>query len=362
MANNITNRQMFFILFLTLTSFVVVSISKEMAQSAGTGSWFTIIITSLIFAVAAVIIVSLNNMYQGKMLFDYSRDIIGKIGSYAVSWYYIIYFLVFTVFLMINLSNILQANFLLKTPKWATMLFGIPVFCFLAYKGITSIARMFEFYGVFFLIVTILMHIGMLTQGNIINILPLFNVQDIGKYFGAIENAIVSFVGITVLLAIPFTKKNGKKAKRTAFLSLLFIGLFYVLIVESCIMKIGINSIVHYKDALIIAIRDTELEFLDFLQRLDVLYLTFGFMGFFMGISIAYTVIVEYLCKIFSQVKRLTIVLIVGAVSFIFGLWILKIEGYEEFINETTKYMGLVSEFLIPALLLIVAKVRKHAA
>lgn len=333
-----------------------------MAQSAGTGSWFTIIITSLIFAVASVIIVSLNNMYQGKMLFDYSRDIIGKVGSYAFSLYYIIYFLVVVVFLVIQLSNILQANFLLKTPKWATMLFGIPVYCFLAYKGITNVARMFELYGIILLVVAVLIHIGMLTQGNTTNILPLFNAQDIGKYFSAIENAILPYLGISVLLAIPLTKKNGKKLKKTAFLSLLFIGLFYVLVVESCIMKIGINSIVHYKDALVIAIRDTELEFLDFLQRLDVMYVFVGFMGFFMGISIVYTAIVEYLCKIFYQLKRLTVVVIVGAVSFILCLWILKIEGYEKFINETIKYSGLVSIFLIPALLLIVAKVRKHAA
>lgn len=362
MANSITNRQMFFILFLTSISFGVVSISKIMAESAGTGSWLTILITSLIFAIAAIVIVSLNNMFTGKMLFDYSKEIIGKAGSYTISIYFVLYFLLVLIFLIIQLSNILQANFLLITPKWAIMLFGIPVFGFLAYKGITSVARMFELYGLLVLIIAILIHIGMVSKARIENILPLFDINDIGKYLTALEKSIFPFLGIEIMLAIPFTKKNGKKAKRTAFLSLLFIGLFYVLVVESCIMKIGITSIVHYKDALIVAIRDTELEFLDFLQRLDILYMVVGFMGFFMGISIVYTALVEYLCKIFSRLKRLTIVLIVGAISYLLCLIVIKIKGYEEIFDETLKYLGLVSVFLIPVFLIIVAKVRKKHA
>lgn len=362
MANSITNRQIFFILFLTSISFGVVSISKIMAESAGTGSWLTLLITALIFAIAAIMIVSLNNMFQGKMLFDYSKEIIGNVGSYTVSIYFVIYFLLILIFLVIQLSNILQSNFLLKTPKWAIMLFGIPVFGFLAYKGITSVARMFELYGLLVLIFAILIHIGMVEQAKIENILPLFDMNDADKYLTAIEKAIFPFLGVEILLAIPFTKKNGKKAKKTAFLSLLFIGLFYILVVETCIMKLGITSIVHYKDALIVAIRDTELEFLDFLQRLDILYMAVGFMGFFMGISIVYTALVEYLCKIFSRLKRLTIVLIVGAISYSLCLFVIKIKGYEDFFNETLKYLGLVSVFLIPVILLIIAKVRKKHA
>lgn len=350
---------MFFILFLTLTSSGVVSISKDMAQSAGNGSWITILITAIIFAIGVIVIVSLNNMFKGKMLFDYSKNVIGKFGAYSFSIYYVIYFLIVGIYLIIQISNIVKANFLLKTPNWATMLSGIPVFCFLAYKGITSVARMFELYGLIFLIIAVLTHIGMVTEAKVENILPLFNIEDVGNYLSAVDYAIIPFLGIEILLVIPFTKKNGKKARKTAFLSVLFIGIFYVLVVESCIMKIGINSIVHYKDALIVAMRDTEIEFLDFLQRLDILYVTVGFMGFFMGISVVYTAIVEYLCKIFSHVKRLTIVLIVGVASFLLCLITIKVQGYEDFFKETIKYTGLVSAFLIPVILLLGAKVRK---
>ena len=77
MTNSITNRQMFFIIFLTLTSYTTINLPKTMAQTAGRSSWIPIMAVSIIFGGAAVIITKLNNMYQGKVLFDYSQEIVG---------------------------------------------------------------------------------------------------------------------------------------------------------------------------------------------------------------------------------------------------------------------------------------------
>jgi hypothetical protein len=97
------------------------------------------------------------------------------------------------------------------------------------------------------------------------------------------------FLGIEVLLAIPFmTKnKNSRKPARAAFLSLLAVGLFYVIRVETSIMKIGIDDIINHEDALVVAIRDTSPKGLEIISRLDIIYLTVGLSGLFVSISIA---------------------------------------------------------------------------
>ena len=71
MTNTITNRQLFFMLVLTLTSGIV-GIAKSMAATVGTNAWLVIIITSLVFGLAAAVIASLNTMHEGQMLFDYA--------------------------------------------------------------------------------------------------------------------------------------------------------------------------------------------------------------------------------------------------------------------------------------------------
>lgn len=362
MDNSITNRQIFFILLLTLTSYSLVGISKAMAESAGTGSWITILITSIFFGLAAIVIVSLNNMFKGKMLLDYATQLVGKPIGYCIAIYYIMYFLLIGVLLVISMGKLLKVDFFPKTPIWAIIMIGIPLFSYIAYKGINTIARLFEFFGLIFIITAVTVHILMITQGEVERILPLFNSSDMGNYLKAIKQAIFPFLGIEVLLIMPLSKKNGRKGIRTAFLSIISIGLFYILVIESCIMKIGINDIVNYNDSLIEAIRDISLPFLGFLERVDILFLTVGFWGIYLGISIVFTAIVEYLCKIFSRRSRLTIVIIVGIVIFILSLIANGILGFEEFVIETGTFLGMISCIIIPVILMIIAKVKKYGS
>ena len=362
MSNTITNRQLFFMLFLTLTCFSVVVISKEMAQSAGAGAWLTIIVTALVFALGTAVIVSLNNMFQGKMLFDYAPSLVTKPVTYLLSIYYVIYFMFILVFLVTGFSKLLNTDFFPKTPLWAFPLVGIPVFCYIAYKGVTNVARLTEIIGAVFLFTALFIHILMLTEGKVNRILPLFNPKEVSRYIEGFKYSIFPFLGVETLLIIPFTKKSGKKAVRTGVLALLAVGLFYVLVIESCIMKLGLHDIINYNDALIVAIRDTAPPFLEIVARLDILYLTVGFGGLFVGISIVMLAIVEYLCRIFKQMSRIAVVIAVGAVAY--GLFLLAagVKGFEKFGETLGTYAGLFSAFAIPITLLIIAKAKKRNA
>lgn len=349
---------MFFILVLTLTSYNVITIAKEMAVSAGTGAWLTLLVTSLFFGLVAVVIASLNNRFQGKTLFEYSAQLVSRPGSYIVSFVFLLYFLFITVLLVTQEAKVLKEDFFPKTPLWVFPLVSIPVFCYIANKGITTIARLCELVGIIFICTALFVHILMLTEGRLSYILPLFNPDEIGDYAKATEKAITAFIPISVLFAIPFTQKNGNKSKKVAFFSLITIGLFYILVVMSSIMKVGLNDIAHYEDSLIVAIRDTEPEFLEIITRLDILYLTVGFAGLFMGISVLMTAMVEFLCRMFKKIRRPIIVAAVGIV--IFGLYLVtsSISGYVEFSVESEMYFALVFSVLIPIVLWVIALIK----
>lgn len=254
MTNSITNRQMFFIIFMTLTAYTTIDLPKTMAQTAGRSSWIPIIIVSIIFGISAIIITKLNNMFLGKVFFDYSQGIMGKFFTYLIVFYYILYFLIIGVYLKLKLVGVLTSNFLPKTPPFVFLLFGIALFAYVAYKGITNIARMLEIYGVLFLIITVGISALMLAGGTKYNILPFFNASEIKEYAKTMKDLIVPYGGAEVLLIIPFSAKN-KKAPKTAFFTLLFIGLFYALIVESTIMILGINNTALLNDSFIEAIK-----------------------------------------------------------------------------------------------------------
>jgi hypothetical protein len=220
------------------------------------------------------------------------------------------------------------------------------------------VARLTELIGVVFIITATFVHILMITEGQMNRILPLFNPAEIGSYLKALTSTEFAFIPPSILLAIPFTKQNGNKSIKTAFFSLLAIGLFYVLILESCIMKVGANDIVNYEDPLIVAIRDTSPKALEFLARLDILYLTVGFMGLFMGATIIMTVIVDYLCRIFSRLSRLVIVIAVGAATYGAFLIVIGIKEFEHYIRQASTVFLAISSILIPGILIIIAKAK----
>jgi len=356
-TNSITNRQMAFILFLTITTYTTIDLPKIMAQTAGRSSWIPIIIMSVLFGVAAVIITKLNNMYQGKVLFDYSQEIVGKFPTRLIAVYYVLFFLMIGVFLKLKLVTLLTSNFLPKTPPYAMLILGISLFGYVAYKGVTNIARVFEITGVLFLLITVGICVVMLTEGMNYNFLPLFNPSDTKGFMEAAENLIMPFFGAEILLIIPFTKKN-KKAPKVAFFTLLFIGLFYVLIVDGATSILGINNTMTLNDAFIEAIRVVEIPVI---ERTDIFYLTFGLTSLFAGMIMVYAVVVDFACRLFPKVKRLAIVMAASGVFFILCLFALNIKNINDVFQSFAIYLALISGTLIPMLLFIVAKIKKRA-
>lgn len=346
---------MFFILFVTLTCYSITVIAKDIAQYAGAGGWITILVTAFVFALVSAGIVALNNMFKGQMFFDYAPSLVGKPITYLFALFYIIYLMFILIFLITGMTKVVNYNFLLKTPSWSLAMLTIILLCFIVYKGVTCVARLAEVAGIIFIGAAIFIHALMVIEGNVDWILPVFNTADIGKYIEGFKGSIFPFLGIEVLLVFPLATKI-RRPVRTAFISVLAIGLFYVFIVESCIMKVGLNHIVGLDNGLITAIQSTTP---DLLARLDILYVTVGFGGLFVGISIVMLAIIEYLCRVFKHASRLVVVATVGVITFIIFLLVNGVKGYEDFAQSLGMILG-IAAIVLPLGLLMFAKIKNR--
>lgn len=83
MHSSVSNRQMFFLLLLTLTAYTVISIPNVISQTSGTGGWLSLMITALLFAVFAVILVRLNSAFPGMTLLNTANA--SSEGSWSMS-------------------------------------------------------------------------------------------------------------------------------------------------------------------------------------------------------------------------------------------------------------------------------------
>jgi hypothetical protein len=260
-----------------------------------------------------------------------------------------------SVYLSIQLTQVLEAEFYPQTPQWATLVTSVLVFGFVAHRGVVSVARFFEIIGTVFVITAVATHIVMFQQGDIREIVPLFRASRLQNYLLATKDTVIAFLGIELLTVFPLSGKNVKRTVVTAFLSLVFIGLFYVFVAETSIMIVGMKSIQNYNFALIEAIKQIDVPVL---ERFDVLYLTVGFAGLVAGICGVYLALVEYAVRIFKKAKRWTVVAVVGVAIVALGITAQAVKASMDLFEAVLPIAGLVSAFLIPAILLLIAKVR----
>lgn len=356
-ANSVTNRQMVFMIFLFLTSYSTIDLPQIMAEKAGRSSWIPIMAASLIFGIAAVFIVKLNNLFPGKVFVDYCREITGRFLSGMIIMVYLLYSLSIGIYLKLKMIDLVQCNFLPKTPKAVILLTGILLFGYVSYKGVTNVARIFEIIGILFLLVTVGICIIILSQGMIYNILPFFNISNTKNILTAMKDLATPFTGSGILFIVPFTKQN-KKAPKVVFLTLLFIGLLYVLIVESTVMSLGINNTISMKDSFIEAIKITEIPVI---ERMDIFYLTFGLSSLFAGMIIAFLAVVEVTCRCVKKISRHIMVIIISVVFFILCLLGMGIDDKKDVFESFAPYVTLLTSILAPIVLFVFAKTKMRS-
>lgn len=352
---NITNRQMFFILVLTLTTYTTISLPKIIAEEIGTSGWITLLAMAVVFGAAAAIITKLGCLFPGKVLYDYTKELAGAFVARAITVYYVLYFFVIGINLKIKLIDFLQENFLPKTPRYIILGVSVALFGYVSYKGITCVARLFELYGTMFLITTVVLCLIAFPQGIAYNILPLFNPLEAGQIIAAVPKLIFPFGGIEVLLVIPLTRAN-KKAPRVAFFTLLIIGLFYVMVVECTIMVLGMNNSALYNDALIEAIKIVQIPVL---ERPDIFYLTVGLTSLFAGMIMVYVALLEHVGKLLPKLSRVKQVLSAGILLYGIGMLAMNVDDIGSILDRIVVIPLLISGFLIPIALLIAAKIKR---
>ena len=356
MENTITNRQLFFLIPITMSASTM-NIMTTMVPVAGRGSWISLLIAAVVFAIAAFLIVRLNNKFEGMMLFEYSKILTGKGMAYFLGFFYIATFLIVAVFLNIYTLGLLQAQFYPDIPREMMLFIGVMVYGWIAYKGITNVCRFLEIIGVIALAVTVAIHVIMLMQGESCNILPFFNKAEVVDYLSAVKEASVYFVTLSVITIIPMTRKNGKKAERTAFWATIVLGLVYILVFESCVKILGIHNISNYEFPMVEAIKVVDAPMI---ERFDILFLTSGFLGEVAGTAIFYLVIVEYICKMFPKASRGWVVTITGVIQIILALLTMDLKNAVKLFESIYMPVGLVCTVLIPCLLLLIARYKKR--
>lgn len=360
MKNFVTNRQIIAILLLAITGYGAISLPKDAVKSVGTGAWFTISILTIIFITGAFFISSLSKIFEGKTLFEYSTILLGKVLGNIINGIYTLYFLIVSVFLTRGIVEFINECYLPFSPIWALLLLVMMPCAYIGYKGIISIGRFCEIFGILLIAVFAFFLAFSFKLGDVEYIKPLFEGEKIKEYIFGIKDLMFAFLGIEILTIIPFGKENVKKGVIYSMLGVLLVGLFYIYVVETSIMIVGINAIVHYDNAFVEALREMHLPSTFLLERVDILYITIGISGIIGGLSVVYFSTCEYLSKFFAKFKRDNLFIIFTLFIFVLCTFFVSYEITIVVFNTIIPIIGIFTAFIIPITLYILSKGKRY--
>lgn len=360
MKDYLTNREISFVIFSIVVGYGVINLPKNVAESAGTGGWLSILIGAAIAAIFAYIITYLGYIHKNKTIYEYCELLTGKVIAYIFIIIYIVYYFMFFTMVTRMASETIKLTILLKTPVWAlTLVFLLTVY-YAVIKKLRIIARICEIYGLIIMITAIAVYILIFSQGELINIKPFFVVENIPTYLKATIVTVFPFIGFEILTIIPFHKEeNNKKIFKYTTLIIIGIGLFYILVVEACISVMGVDGIIQYKAALYATIRRVDVKSLEFLRRLDGVFIMGWIMAIFCTITLSAYGVVFLTSKLFKKINIRLLAFIVILISFIVS----QIPDTISQIQKVLDYVGYSSLFtivIIPTILFIITKVKKY--
>lgn len=360
MKESLSSRQITFILFGAVVGYGVMSLPKDIAESVGTGGWITILISTVVAIIFTYMITYLGYIHREKTIYEYSKLLVGKfMASLFIAIYVIYFFILFTMITRLS-GEVIKLSVLIKTPVWALCFLFLLVTYYAVINRLRIIARLCEIYGILIIIAYSAVFFLISTQGNLINIRPFLGSEDILTYFKATSVTITPFLGIALLTTIPFNKKkSNQKIFMYTIIMMGFIGILYIFVVESCISVMSVAGIVYYKDSLIATIRRIDIKWLQFLTRLDGIFLITWIMAVYCTIiTFAYGSIF-LLSKCFKKIHFNFLAFIVLLLSFIVSQMPKTVNDVQNIVTYSG-YAGALTIGVIPGILLIITKVKKY--
>lgn len=359
MKGFITDRQVFMILYCIISGYSIINLPQIVAKSAGTGGWISLLITTAMFALFIYIITYLQFVHEGKTIFEYSQQLIGKTLAYALIIIYAAYYFVFLTMVVRVYCETIRLTILTKTPVIYLCLAVYLVVAYALLNGLSVIARLCEIIGLISIISITVISTILLTQGEIVNIRPLFVTNNIGIYLKAVMKLFLPFLGAEIMLVIPINRYLNKNIFKYTVLSIAFIGILFIYIVETAFSVEGISLLINSEASLYSVPKGIDIQYLEFFRRLDGIYIVVWIMNVFCVASILGYGTITSISKVFKGIKYKFIVIAAIATAFTASQLPPNMSLVKS-IMEMNSYLGCIVVFIIPCILFLITRVKKY--
>ncbi|MCM3784520.1 spore germination protein [Neobacillus mesonae] len=318
--------------------------------------WIAIILGGGVAVLFAWIIGKLSVTFPGENYHSMVTQIINRKMAHILTLSFALYFLLFVSYQIRGVSTITRLYLFDNTPE---EIIGLIFLLVLVYGAVGPSIALVRLNLLFFpIVVFIIMLLLLLNIGsfNVHNLLPVFKSDFVG-IIQASKETMFSYLGVEIMLFynIYVLKKKGVTSSivRGVIVSILLYLVIFIFVVAVFGAIVAENTLYPLAELA----KEVEIPGGIF-ERFEFFFFVIWLMTLFSTNVMAFDVAVLALTSVFTKISKTTLIIILAPILYIIGLLpsdLMELRIFAGWIS----YMGIVVAWTIPALLLVIVKMRR---
>ena len=358
-SNNdkISLRQLKILFILDLFSTTSLILPRVAAETAGKDGWVAIILGTLLALVYLIVITYLIRKFKNETFIEFGNRIIGRALTSIIGVVFGIKLLITVSFTARLFAELIKEILLPKTPIQIIIISMLLLVSYVARKGYECRARVAEIVIWIVLIPIVLVMIYSIKEVKFTELMPIFTTDYKDILMGAFSISLTYSAIELLLIVAPHTEKPNN-IKRPMVMSLLIVGCFNLIlfiITLGIFGEVGVRRQIYPVMTLMQVIKIPG----SIIERQDALMVSFWIISIFAVVNSYVFFISVIIQKIFRFTEQRFLVLPIVPFVFIGALIPNNIIQAYEYVFKTMTYIGLLFLLFIPALLIIISKIKK---
>lgn len=364
--HSISAFQSYALVVMTVVGVSILIIPRNVGQLVGADGTWIILISTLLTMLIVYGFTKLCLFYPNESFTRFTEYLLGSKRKPWVGKLLKIPFIVAFVFIWLailayvirSFGEVVVSTIFENTPLEVVMVTVVGIAALVASSEIEVLAKFNELLFPFIFIPLIFLIISSIQKGELVHLLPLFQV-DWKQVIKASINMIVDFAGYSVLLIFMANYQQPQKAIKIHSLAIMTIGILYLTTFVTTISVFGIYETEHLFWPSLETVRVIDLPFQIF-QRLESLMIVLWMVASFTTVSNILSAFVELIREYFGLRKHCR-----KWISLILIPLIILLALVPKDISEIKYYVGIVGAYItsvdiiVPSFLLVIAYFRK---
>ena len=355
--SKIGKREAIFFILIVMINKIILNLPKSIIQTTGTGALINILFIGFLALLFVFLLSYLFKKFPNEDIIDISEYLGGKTLKIIIGLAYIILFSLIIATVITRFSDLLKIIYFKNSPYALIISFFLIGICFSAKLGSKSIIKANFIILPLILLSLIIILFGISDYASISGLFPILG-NDIKTTFVDGSLNIFAFGGIKYLFFLMPLLKNKKDFKKIAISSIILSTVFLFFIVGALLLVCPF--IINSDEILSVYLLVRIIQFGDFLQRTDALFILLWVISALSYLSISMMFIITIFKKL-THVKRSN-ELSYSFIAIIFGVvLLLKNPNLLTFLeNSIYKYYVLILVFAISTFILLFANFKKR--